>query len=133
MAARVSILGRLTQDADYREVSDKGGYLRFRIASSRSYTSRDGERKTDFFNVSKWVKSGSKLPEILSKGKQVYIDGTLENDNYEKEGERVYRDVIKAQDIQLTGSRGSTDAEASADGGGSGESTQETDDSALPF
>jgi single-strand DNA-binding protein len=103
MSARINLIGRLTADAEFHEVSEKGGFLKFRIATSRAYTSKDGERKTDFFNVSKWLAKDSKLPGMLDKGKQVYIVGTLENDNFDgKDGQRVFRDTIKAQDIVMT-------------------------------
>ena len=129
MSVHVFMEGRIANDPEFKSVNDKGGFLRFRIASNRSYTSKGEERKADFFNVSRWLKNESTLPNHLHKGKQIVVAGTLENDNYEKDGSTVYKDVIRANDITMIGSKG----DAGADSPTSNETTTPGDSGDLPF
>ena len=121
MSIQVFFEGRLVADAEFHAVgSDGAGFLKFRIASRRGYTNKNtSEYDSDYFNVQKWLKRSGKLINHLTKGKQVVVSGTLENDNYEKDGEKKYRDVIKAREITpIFASKGDSAAsEVSSDSG----------------
>ena len=129
MSVHVYLEGRIANDPEFKSVNEKGGFLRFRIASNRSYSSKGEERKADFFNVSRWLKNDSTLPNHLHKGKQIVVAGTLENDNYEKEGKTVYKDVIRASDITMIGSRDDSSGSAPA----TNETTTSGETGDLPF
>ncbi len=132
MSVNIFMEGRIANDPEFKSVNDKGGFLRFRIASNRNYSRKGEEKQADFFNVSRWLKNESTLPNHLHKGKQVVIIGTLENDNYEKDGSMVYKDVIRANDITMVGSRGDSDSSSAAPNTSSDTSSSGSDGD-LPF
>lgn len=51
---KVFLIGNLTRDPELTETSGGVNVCHFAIAVNRSYTSADGERQTDFFNVTAW-------------------------------------------------------------------------------
>lgn len=51
---KVFLIGNLTRDPEVSETSGGVSVCHFSIAVNRSYTSSDGERQTDFFNVTAW-------------------------------------------------------------------------------
>ena len=51
---KVFLIGNLTRDPELTETSGGVSVCHFAIAVNRSYTSADGERQTDFFNVTAW-------------------------------------------------------------------------------
>ena len=51
---KVFLIGNLTRDPELTETSGGVSVCHFSIAVNRNYTSGDGERQTDFFNVTAW-------------------------------------------------------------------------------
>ena len=59
---KVFLIGNLTRDPEVSETSGGVSVCHFSIAVNRSYTSSDGERQTDFFNVTAWRGLETKSP-----------------------------------------------------------------------
>lgn len=100
----IIITGRLTRDAETKNLTTGTELTRFSIAVNRSV--KRGDNWTDevsFFDVEKWKAGG--LAPLLAKGKQVIITGTLEQDRWEKEGQKRSKVKIVANQIQLIGSK----------------------------
>lgn len=74
----------------------------FPIATHRDSTS-NGERKevTDYHRVVAWGKLGEICHKYLAKGQGVYVEGTLLNRAYEKDGERRYITEIRADEVNM--------------------------------
>jgi single-strand DNA-binding protein len=92
---RVVIIGRLTKDPDLNYTQSGAAVCKFSIAVNRSSGSRkprtsdgyqgaegsDGtgqDDSTSFFNIVTWNKTAEICKEYLSKGRQVGIDGRLQ-------------------------------------------------------
>lgn len=134
MPAFMTILGRVATDPKFRKITDNAGFLSFRIASQRTYRQKqdDGSLKaqSDFFTVDHWVKEDSGLIEHVQKGREIMIQGELENNKYSKDvgGESVTMpaEVVKSKKLFLIGGRPSgsgtssehTSAPEGADGSG---------------
>ena len=74
--------------------------VKFSIATDRD------KDTTDFFDCFLFVGKDSKLPEYLKKGKQVFIDGTLQQERWESDGQKRSRVVIKVDNLVLLGGGG---------------------------
>ena len=48
---KVYLIGNLTRDPELSETPNGIALCRFSIAVNRNYSSSDGERQTDFFNI----------------------------------------------------------------------------------
>jgi single-strand DNA-binding protein len=98
---KVILVGHVAADPESSETKT-GIRVTFPIATYREYTS-DGERKevTDYHKVVAWGKLGEICANYLSKGRGVYVEGTLLVRAYEKEGERRYITEIRADEVNM--------------------------------
>lgn len=99
---KVFLIGNLTRDPELTETTSGVKICRFTIAVNRNYTSADGERKTDFFNIVAWRGHGETAARYLRKGNKVAVNGSIELRNYEdREGiKRTGVDII-ASDLEF--------------------------------
>ena len=98
---KVILVGHVAADPESSETKT-GIRVTFPIATHREYTS-DGAKKevTDYHRVVAWGKLGEICAKYLSKGQGVYVEGTLLNRAYEKEGERKYITEIRADEVNM--------------------------------
>ena len=104
---RVIMVGNLTRDPELRHLDSGTAVATLRLASSRSYTTRDGERREDtcFIDVSVWDRMAENCCQYLGKGSQVLVDGRLTYEQWETEtGEKRSTYRIRAQTVQFLGS-----------------------------
>lgn len=107
---KVFLIGNLTRDPEVSETNTGIPVCRFSIAVNRNYTGTDGERQTDFFNITVWRKSAENCGKYLKKGSKVVVTGSLQNRSYEdKDGiKRNVTDII-ANEVEFLSSRSSGD------------------------
>jgi single-strand DNA-binding protein len=99
---KVILVGHLA--ADPEQSTTKAGQARvtFPIATYRD-TSSEGTKKevTDYHRVVSWGKLGEICRKYLSKGQGVYVEGTILNRAYEKDGRRRYVTEIRADEVNM--------------------------------
>lgn len=107
-------IGNLTRDPDYSETSSGVAVCRFSIAVNRRYTTANGERETDFFNVTAWRGLAETVARYCKKGNKVAVSGAIQIRQYEdRDGQkRTGVDVIADEVEFLTPKSG--DGENSA-------------------
>jgi len=97
---RVQLIGYLGKDPETRATPTGKKVASFSVAVTRRWHGSEGESKeaTDWFNVEAWGRLGEICQEYLSKGRLVFIEGRLQTDRYEQDGEtRYFTKVIAAQ------------------------------------
>ena len=99
---KVFLIGNLTRDPERTETSSGVAICRFAIAVNRNYSGADGERKTDFFNVTAWRGLGENVARYAKKGNKVAVVGSIELRNYEDStgAKRTAVDIV-AQDVEF--------------------------------
>ena len=100
-------IGRLTRDISERDFAyTTGGTARLNlsIAVNRS-EKRGGEwaDKVSFLDVTVWGKTAENIKPYLHKGKQIAVDGYLDQQRWEKDGVKYSKVVIIADSVQLLG------------------------------
>ena len=106
---KVFLIGNLTRDPEHTETAGGVSVCHFSIAVNRSYTSSDGERQTDFFNVTAWRGLADTVARYTKKGSKVAVSGSIQLRNYEdNQGVRRTAVDIIAQDIEFLSSRASS-------------------------
>lgn len=101
---RVTLIGRLTRDAELKYTSGGMAVCKFSIAVNKFRKS--GEQRTEethFFDIVLWGRSGESLNQYLIKGKQVAIDGELRQNRWEQDGQPRSKIEIVANNVQLLG------------------------------
>lgn len=140
---KVFLIGNLTRDPELTETSGGVSVCHFAIAVNRSYTSSDGERQTDFFNVTAWRGLAENVARYTKKGTKVAVSGSVQIRNYEDNNgnKRTAVDVI-AQDVEFLSQRSAggddfydSPAPSSATGSAKKKPALETfdDDGDIPF
>ena len=106
---KVMLLGNLGQDPELRYTQGGQAVLNLRIATNESYLNKDGQRqeRTEWHAVIIWGKRGEGLSKVLSKGKQIFVEGRLQTRSWEdKQGNKRYTTEIVANDVVLLGGGG---------------------------
>lgn len=101
---KVILLGNLTRDVEVT-VYGQQKKATFGVATSERFKDKQGQVQqiTDYHNCELWGMEG--LHQYLTKGTQVYLEGSLKTDSWEDNGQKKYRTYIKVFNIQLVGSR----------------------------
>lgn len=60
--------------------------------------------KTDFINVVVFGAQANTCEQYITVGKLVGVEGSWQNNNYQKDGETVYRDELRAERVEFLGS-----------------------------
>ena len=119
---KVMIIGNLGADPEMRFAPSGSPVTSFTIASSRIFTTKDGEKKqeTEWFTVVTWDKLAENCNQFLSKGRKAYVEGRLKTRSWEdKEGVKHYKtEVIASQVIFLDRSGAAPLPEEAAEGEG---------------
>lgn len=100
-------IGRLTRDISGRDFGyTTGGTARLNlsIAVNRS-EKRNGAwtDKASYFDVTVWGKTAENIKSYLHKGKQIAVDGYLDQQRWEKDGQKYSKVCIIANKVQLLG------------------------------
>ena len=113
---KITIVGHLGKDPEIRYMTDGTAVCNFSVATTEKRKDRSGEMQevTLWFRVSVWGKQADAANQYLSKGRQVYIEGRLSQQEYtDKDGNRRTSLEVRATDVQFLGSRGDEAAPSS--------------------
>ena len=110
------IIGNMGRDAELRYTPGGAAVTGFTVATTESWTNKNGEKQesTEWHRIQLWGKQAESLTPYLTKGKQVYVEGSLTTRKWEKDGQTHYTTEIKAQRVQLLGQRDRQDADGVA-------------------
>lgn len=101
----VTVSGNLTKDAEVRYTQSGYAIVGFSIATN--HAKKVGEKWEDeahFFEVTLFGRE--KLAPYLIKGKKIFVSGRLEQQRWEKDGQKRSAVKIVADQIVLAGERG---------------------------
>ena len=105
------IIGRLVRDPEFRLTPSGIALCRFTIAVDRF--PKQENQSADFIRVVAWRRLAEICNEYLKKGKLIAIDGRLQIDTYEKDGETRISAEITADGMQML-DRGERNADESS-------------------
>ena len=101
----VALIGRLTKDADIKYLQSGTAVVNFSLAVNESVKNGNSwSERASFFDVTFYGRQGEGLQRYLTKGKQIAITGTLQQQRWQKDGQTKSKIVIIAKTIQLLGS-----------------------------
>ena len=103
------LVGNLGRDPEVRFTASGRAVANFTVATSERWSDADGNRKehTEWHNIVVWGKQAENCGQYLSKGRQVYIEGSIRRREYDdKEGNKRYVTEIIAQTVRFLGGGG---------------------------
>ena len=104
---RVQLIGHLGKDPETRFTPSGKKVCSFSMAVNNRWRGADGEVKeaTEWFNIEAWGKLGEFAQSYLGKGRLVFVEGRLQTDRYEQEGEARSRTKVVASQLQALDKR----------------------------
>jgi single-strand DNA-binding protein len=106
---KVILVGNLGRDAEIRYTPGGAAVSKFSIATTEVWNDKSGQRqeRTEWHNIDLWGKQAESLSEYLLKGKQVYVEGRLQTDEYtDKEGIKRKSTRVRCDRVVLLGGGG---------------------------
>jgi len=102
----VTIVGRLTRDAEISYLPSGTAVAKISIAVNRSRKNGDQwVEEVSYFDSAIFGKTAENLKPYLSKGKQIGLEGHLKQDRWEKDGQKFSKVSIIADNVQLLGGK----------------------------
>lgn len=121
---KVIIVGNLGRDPETRYMPSGDAMTSITVATTDTWKDKaTGEKKeqTEWHRISFFGKLAEIAGQYLKKGSQVYIEGSLRTRKYtDKDGVEKYATDIRADTMQMLGSRQGMGGGAGAGGGGMG-------------
>ena len=99
------LIGHLGKNAEVTSTPIGKRKLFFTMATNANFRDKDGnwQTETDWHNVISWSEFAIAKQDMLTKGKQVYVEGRIKNRKYEKDGEKRSITEVSASRILLLG------------------------------
>lgn len=124
---RIVLVGRLVKDCEPSVLPGTGtGKITFTLAVDRKYQKDKNNKKVDFIPCEQIGNNTTKLAQYMTKGKQVAVEGELNIDQYEKDGQKKSFTKVKVDRVEFVGG-GKTDTNTLPNG------FEAIDDDELPF
>lgn len=102
------MVGRLAKDPDVRTTTSGKKVANITLATDRRMRDKEGKKVADFHSVILWGKLAELAEQYLTKGKQISIEGEVQNRSYEdKDGNKRFITEIVADEIEFLSSGGS--------------------------
>lgn len=113
MFNNITLMGRIVNDLELNVTPNGTNVCQFRIAVDRRFQTKDGERKTDFFNIVTWRKTAEFVSNYFSKGRMILVRGELQTRQYtNKNGNPATWYEIIADEVVFTGEKKQSDGGA---------------------
>ena len=112
---KIILTGRLTRDAEIGYIGATGTpKMAFSIAVERNYQKDKNNKKVDFINCEMLGQHTEKLSQYVTKGKAILVEGELNIDNYEKDGEKKSFTKVKVDRLEFLAGNSNNENKANA-------------------
>lgn len=102
-------IGNLGTDPEMRYTAGGVPVTSFRLATGRTYTTSDGERReeTEWFTVVAWRQLAEQVNQYLTKGRRVFVEGRIQLRTWQgQDGQNRFANEIVADRVMfLDGTR----------------------------
>lgn len=105
---KVIILGNLGRDPELRYTQSGTAVCELAVATTRKWKGKDGKvaEETEWHKIVLWGVQAENAAKYLAKGRQVYVEGRLKTESYEKDGHKHYSTKVQAEVVQFLGGGG---------------------------
>src|SRR5689334_13213806 len=105
---KVILIGNLGKDPEIRTTPQGTTLARFSVATTTAWKDASGakQERTEWHDIVAWEKLAQICGEYLVKGKQVYVEGSLQTRSWEDQnGQKRYKTEVKASNVVMLGRR----------------------------
>ncbi|MGD9125467.1 MAG: single-stranded DNA-binding protein [Desulfarculaceae bacterium] len=129
------LIGNLGADPEMKYTAGGTALCTFRLATSEVFKDREGnqQERTEWHRVVAWGKLGEICGQYLSKGRQVYVEGSIRTRSWDDQnGNKRYMTEINAREVQFLGGGGESGGSSGYSGDDLGGPPPAGDDD-IPF
>ena len=84
---KIVIIGRLTRDPELKSTNAGTSVCNFSVAVDRTYRDKEGNRPTDFFDISVFGATAEFVSKYFKKGSSIAVSGAMESRKFvDKDG-----------------------------------------------
>ena len=105
---KVILIGNLGSDPEVRHLGSGSVVANFNIATSESYTNKNGEKvtQTEWHRIEVWDGLAKIAEQYLKKGQSVYVEGKLKTENWQdSDGNNKTTTRIRGLNLTLLGGK----------------------------
>lgn len=116
---KVILVGNLGRDPEVRYTQNGNAVANLNLATNEVWKDKSGERqeRTEWHRVVVWGKQAEIAKEYLTKGSQIYVEGSLQTRQWEdKDKQKRYTTEIRCQRFIMLGGRGGEERSQSVGG-----------------
>ncbi|MFT6180864.1 MAG: single-strand DNA-binding protein [Akkermansiaceae bacterium] len=125
---KVMLLGNITRDLEVRYTPKGTAVCDLGMAINRHRTADNGEKieEVTFVDVTLWGRNAELAGKYLAKGRQVFIEGRLQLDQWDDKttGQKRTRLRVVGENMQFIGGQGQSGGGSQGGGGGGGSASQ---------
>lgn len=105
---KVMLMGNLTRDPEVRYTPKGSAVGDLSIAINRVYRTDDGQSREEvcYVDIVVWGRQAETCKEYLTKGRPIFVEGRLQLDQWESNGEKKSKLRVVAERIQFLGGGG---------------------------
>ena len=129
----INLTGRVVKDCELSMLPGTGtAKISFTLCVERKYQKDKNNKKVDFINCEQLGKHVENLCQYVTKGKQILVEGELNIDNYEKDGEKRSFTKVKVDRLEFL-SNATTEKKTNTDTLEFTDFQEVNDDEDIPF
>lgn len=105
---RVLLIGNLTRDPELKYTPQGTAVCDFAIALNEKFKAKDGtwQEKVHYIDIAAWGRTAEVCGEYLKKGRPVFVEGRLNQDRWEQDGQKRSKVRVTADRVQFLGTPG---------------------------
>lgn len=128
---KIVIIGRLTRDPELKSTNAGTAVCNFSVAVDRTYRDKEGNRPTDFFDISVFGATAEFVSKYFKKGSSIAVSGAMESRKFvDKDGNNRIAWSLHADEVNFCGSKSENNGgsqKPSIDEGHSGDPVESDD------
>ncbi len=105
---KVILIGNVGRDPEVRHLDKGVAVANFPLATSESYTAKNGERvtTTEWHNIVVWRGLADVVEKYVKKGDKLFIEGRIRTRSWDdKEGNKRYTTEIYCDNLEMLGGK----------------------------
>jgi single-strand DNA-binding protein len=109
---KVFLMGNLTRDPELKYTPQGTAVCDFAIAINEKFKAKDGswQEKVHYIDIQAWARQAETCGEYLKKGRPVFVEGRLQQDRWEQEGQKRSKIRVNALRVLFLGPGGGAPA-----------------------
>ena len=115
MLNKIILMGRLSRDPELRHTQSGVSVASFTLAVDRDFKAQNGERETDFIEITAWRGAADFVSKYFSKGRMAVVEGRLQIEDWtDKDGNKRRSAKVVADNVYFGDSKRDPDGTQAA-------------------